>query len=179
MALSEGLKQRIIIALADRVKGEEFCYTVDASTDGHAVNVAAIAVHTTAIAANGLEIDNHTGRIVLLEEAGGGTGTPKLSVSFDYLSPFPLDFGSLAPGVTITRSQVVIDVPFDDPGAMISLGTADAPDSILSTNDIDPNVASTYSSEGDVLVQNQTAARLKVVPGNSGQGSGRVLILLA
>ncbi len=115
------------------------------------------------------------------EGAGGGGdgGLKRIATSFDYTSSGAIDFGALEPGDSIVTVQLVIDVPFDDPGTLISLGLASNPDGILSTANVDPLEAATYAAQENTFVTDVDALRLKIFPHASIQGAGRVVAIIA
>lgn len=102
----------------------------------------------------------------------------EIEVSFDHTFSGVLDFGALAPGDSVIGVQLVIDVPFDDPSTLVSLGLVSNPDGILSTAEVDPNRASTYGAQENVLVMIADSFRLKVFPVASIQGAGRVVAIV-
>lgn len=102
----------------------------------------------------------------------------EVEYSFDYQSSGAFDFGSLAPGDSVIGVQLIIDVAFDDPNALISFGLASNPDGILDTNNVNPTAASTYGAQENILVASPDAFRLKVYPFSSIQGAGRIVALI-
>ncbi len=105
-------------------------------------------------------------------------GTRVLVQGFDYTSVGAINFGALEAGDSIVNTQLVIDVPFDDPSTLLSIGLTSNPDGILASTEIDPLVASTYGMQANFLVTGADALRLKVFPFSSTQGAGRVVVLV-
>lgn len=103
----------------------------------------------------------------------------EVEVSFDHTISGAMDFGVLHAGESVTEVQLVIDEPFDDPGTLVSLGLVSNPDGILSTANVNPNVASTYGNQENFpVVATTDAFRLKVFPFSSSQGAGRVIAIV-
>lgn len=101
---------------------------------------------------------------------------PYVSEVFTFVTASPLDFGVLYAGDEIVEAQLIIEVPFDDPAAVVTLGLQSATGVLLSSGDIDPTVVGTYSTEAARNVVAADAVRVQVVPGASTQGSGRVVV---
>lgn len=116
-------------------------------------------------------------RINFSELSVGLSTSKKVVLFFTYTDSTPLDFGSLPAGASLVEAQVAIDIPFNDPATLLSLGTVSAPDTILPTNTIDPTVASTYSNGESVFVPTADSLRFKILPAASTQGAGRVVVL--
>ncbi len=98
--------------------------------------------------------------------------------AFDYTNVGAIDFGVFAAGDSIVNTQVIVDVPFNDPSTLLSIGLASNPDGILASTEIDPLDASTYGMQANILVTGADALRLKVFPFSSTQGAGRVVALI-
>jgi hypothetical protein len=100
---------------------------------------------------------------------------PFTYTTFAFSTGTPLDFGSLNLGDVVVDVDVMIDVPFNDPAALLAFGLVSSPGTILPSNAIDPLTAGTYNAGADVVVAGVDAFRLQIVPGTSTQGSGRVI----
>lgn len=115
----------------------------------------------------------------LAASGGGGGGTSDTYVirqEFSFSDPTPLDFGSVMAGAIIIDSDVVIQVPFDDPTALLALGTVANPGQIMTTANIDAQNTGTYSNPEDFEYASTTQMRLNITPGASTQGSGEVIV---
>lgn len=104
------------------------------------------------------------------------TGTPYIVTTFSLATASPLDFGALFTGDEILDSDVVIEVPFDDPTAMLSFGLVSSPGNILSTAAIDATTVGTYNNSEDFSLAAPDSLRLQILPGASTQGSGKVIV---
>lgn len=100
----------------------------------------------------------------------------ELMVEFDFTSPATIDFGTLKAGDIVVNADVVVETPFDDAAAMLTLGLVSAPSGMLSSAEIDPSVAATYNNGADFVVAAPDALRLQVLPGASTVGSGRAIV---
>jgi hypothetical protein len=101
-----------------------------------------------------------------------------IEIAFDHTLSGALNFGVLAVGESVIGVQLVIDVAFNDPGTLISLGLVSNPDGILSTANVNPNAVSTYDAQENIRVVAPDAFRLKVFPFTSTQGAGRVIAIV-
>ena len=67
-------------------------------------------------------------------------------LAFTFASPVSQVICRLQPGFTISEITVAIDVPFDDPSAVISVGTSANPSLFLGPEDSDLGVTGQYAS---------------------------------
>lgn len=107
---------------------------------------------------------------------GSGASAAFEYTTFDYTTTSPLDFGLLNPGDVVVLSDVIVEVPFDDPTAILTLGQASNTGNILDSTSIDPTTSGTYNSIQAFPISGADAIRLQVVPGTSTQGSGIVVV---
>ena len=96
--------------------------------------------------------------------------------TFLFSTGTPVDFGALVVGDQIIDAEITIDVPFDDPTALLALGLVSNPGSLLPTNAVDPQTAGTYHNGENILITGSDQIRLQITPGTSTQGSGRVVV---
>lgn len=101
---------------------------------------------------------------------------PFISLDFTYSDASPIDFGTLAADEVIVDSDIIIDTPFDDPTAILTLGLTSNTGNILPSSAIDPTVAGTYNSSENFVISGSDSVRLQIVPGTSTQGSGKVIV---
>lgn len=111
------------------------------------------------------------------EKPTGSAGLQTIVQEFTYLSPPTIDFGSLLPNDLIIETRIEIDTAFDDPAATVSIGPVSNPDSLLATNQTNPNLACDYTTHEGLKITSNDSMRLKVAPGTSTQGAGRAIII--
>lgn len=128
-----------------------------------------------------LSVPLHDGDVLAAwspSEIGSGGDRDNIFVyaEFGFATASPLDVGVLMPGDVIENADILIEVPFDDPAATLTLGLASDPASILPASGIDPQHAGTYNNGADFPITVADAIRLEIVRGASTQGVGRVIV---
>jgi hypothetical protein len=103
---------------------------------------------------------------------------PFESVSFDYLTPTPLDFGTLSINDIMVQVSISIITPFDDAATILSFGLVSNPGNILPSNMIDPTAIGTYHAGENVSIGGADQFRLQILPGTSTQGAGKVVAVV-
>jgi len=108
--------------------------------------------------------------------AGGGGELRTLLYEFTYIDGV-VDFGTLIANDLVIETRITITVIFNDAAATVSIGPVSNPDSLLATNQTNPQVARDYITEQDFKAAGADSMRLKISPGTSTQGAGRALIV--
>lgn len=111
-------------------------------------------------------------------EETGVAGVEKLDrqrVPFTFATPFPLTLHALAAGDIVSEVQVVVEVPFDDPAATLTLGTPGTPTAIFAASETSLAESARFETGRDYRPVSSETLRLSVVPGTSTVGSGYVL----
>jgi hypothetical protein len=98
------------------------------------------------------------------------------SIDFLFSDPSPIDFGVLAANDEVVNADLVIETPFDDPAATLTLGLTSAPGGILGSAFNDPQNAGTYNSQDNLRAAGADSLRLVISPAASTAGSGRVYV---
>jgi hypothetical protein len=85
---------------------------------------------------------------------------------------------ALVPGNLLDRAAVLIETPFDDPAASVTLGTSTAPGLVFAPGDIDVTFPATYDDSALFPFNIPDLLVLSIHPGSSTQGSGILLYKL-
>ena len=99
-------------------------------------------------------------------------------VNFDYNTASPMTLLNVPPGIWVDKCDVVITDEFDDAAATLQAGTVASPSLFLATNQIDPTVKGTYSSDDNHKMLLAEILRLTLDPGASTKGSGTVILTI-
>ncbi len=94
-------------------------------------------------------------------------------VAFSYDTPSPMVLQAVTPGQTITRAQIVVGMPFNDPDATVEVGTTEVPGSVLEIGDTDLTVdGASFATEELVTFVTSDIFIITISPGSSTQGAG-------
>ena len=99
------------------------------------------------------------------------------------LIPFTFTSGTLVlypltPGTVVRQAEIVVTTTFDDPAAMLSVGTPALPGVLVDTTDCDPGFVGRYGPDNDYKAAIVESLQLVVTPGASTQGAGYILFTL-
>ncbi len=103
---------------------------------------------------------------------GRTAGGAFIAVPFYYNTTSPLLLQAVAAGQTISRAQVVMTTPFDDPTATVNAGSTADQTAVLTTQDVDLQQDDQYESESIVVFGAVDYFNLYIAPGTSTQGAG-------
>ena len=107
----------------------------------------------------------------------GDPGTSSfIKVSFTFTNTPSIIILSVVDGDCIVDSEIVIETPFDDPAATLSLGSVANNSLILSTIENRPTIADNYGNEENFKFAISEQIRLYINAGASTQGAGYILI---
>lgn len=99
-----------------------------------------------------------------------------IRVPFAFNSVTPYIVTSMLLGQSIANSELVIETPFDDPNASLTLGTFANPSLILSASQIKPQMSASFGSEVNHLFIIDEFIVLFLNPLGSTQGSGYIFL---
>lgn len=110
--------------------------------------------------------------------ANGAGVQPPVAFSYGDVSPIVI-YTATAPCV-LSEVELLLRVPFDGPGATLSLGSPGDAEAYLPTTYVDPTTAGTYGASPDVDLIAGDQILLYILPGFApSAGSGKVLVLIA
>jgi hypothetical protein len=101
-----------------------------------------------------------------------GLTTIALSVGFAFNTASPLILIPVNTGSIVTRAQIQIATPFNDPAATVLFGTSATPNLIMGAGDSDPAAANTYDKPDMVTIPANDKLQITISPGASTQGTG-------
>jgi hypothetical protein len=100
-------------------------------------------------------------------------------VPFTFATPSPLVLQAVTPGQLLNRVTIAITVPFNGPGALLTLGTTAAPAGIISLNDtVISFPGQQYTTEDLFPFLAADFLQLTIHSSGSTQGSGYLLYKL-
>lgn len=99
-------------------------------------------------------------------------GSVDTVVPFSHSTPSPLVLQALAPGQTLARVAILIQTPFDAPGASLSVGTFADPAKILAPGDAPPAASGQYESDAIAPTGVPDSLILTISPSGSTVGAG-------
>jgi hypothetical protein len=97
------------------------------------------------------------------------------AVAFSFLTPSPLVLGAIPVGYKFNRVAMLIETPFDDPIAAVTLGTSADTGLLLGVADVRPGDAGQYDNDALITIQTSDVLLLTIHPGSSAQGAGLLL----
>lgn len=116
--------------------------------------------------------------------AAGATGATGTS-SDETVGKVPFTFSggtmllqALVPGNLLDRAAILIETPFDDPAASVTLGTSTLPGLVFAPGDVDVTFPATYDDSALFPFNIPDLLVLSIHPGSSTQGSGILLYKL-
>jgi len=101
-----------------------------------------------------------------------GLTTIVLEVGFAFNTASPLVLIPVNAGSIVTRAQIQIGTPFNDPAATLLFGTSATPNLIMAASNSDPDVSGTYDQPTMVTIPANDKLQLTITPGTSTQGTG-------
>jgi len=130
--------------------------------------------------------DNKPALVISGSRSQGPPGEPGIPgpagdifrINFAFDDGFALSLIPLEPGELIIDTELVIEIPYDDPAATLQLGLLNSPNEgiIFKTNQLDPSDAGQYRNPEHFSSPISEQVVLRNLPGTSTQGSGYVLI---
>lgn len=115
------------------------------------------------------------GTVWIQRAVSGGSGDlEEVCVPFQYNSTSPLVIDNIVAGQKVVNSEIEILTPFDDPGAVLRLGTF-ADDDLIMTEDMNnPQIVHLSVNHDNFEFLVNDSVILTISPGTSTQGSGKV-----
>jgi hypothetical protein len=99
-------------------------------------------------------------------------------VPFAFNTASPLTVRAMVNGESVLDSEIVITQVFDDPAAVLALGTVASPSALIPNSDNDPQTLGTYGSDENINFTGAETVRLTITPGTSTQGVGFVILIV-
>jgi hypothetical protein len=108
-----------------------------------------------------------------------GASGPIAATPFTYGDVSPMSFMTIPAGKLVLEVHVIIETPFDAMDAMISVGDAGNPLSLMNADQVNPREAGSYQTNPLVSYLVDTELFLYFTPGTDpSTGSGRFFILV-
>jgi len=82
---------------------------------------------------------------------------------------------AITAGQLLDRAALLVEVPFDDPAATVSMGTTTDPGSVFNDSDVDLGLSGQYENRILTLFPVNDFLIFSVSPGSSTRGSGILL----
>jgi len=97
---------------------------------------------------------------------------------FAFNTASPLVAIPVVNGESVLDTKIVITTVFDDPAAVLALGTIASPSVFIPAANNDPQTVGGYGSEENVNFTGAEAVRLTLTPGTSTQGAGYLVVVI-
>jgi hypothetical protein len=125
-----------------------------------------------------LFIDNN---VVKLKDENGlvtivGPYLGYVTIPFNYNDPSPKLVAVVPANKVVSQVNVIINTPFTDPAATVSLGTLANTNLLLSATDSKPNIVGSYAALPGVKFLSDTHIILTINPGTSSAGVGWLVL---
>jgi hypothetical protein len=98
-----------------------------------------------------------------------------VSLAFTFTTSSPLVLSAVAPGYKFNRAVLLVEAPFDDPSATLSVGTSGDPGLLLRSADCRLDTPNQYESDALVVIAVPDVLLLSLHAGASTQGAGLLL----
>jgi hypothetical protein len=107
----------------------------------------------------------------------GLSGTPQAK-NFSFGDASPLIVLSVPAALIVLQVNLVITTPFNGAGALLTLGTAAAPQSLVDTTQVNPALAAEYETNPNIVTSSNVL--LTITPGaGCTQGAGWIVLQTA